>query len=227
MLKGKVLGSFLSLATTQARPAAPTSGHPPDGFTRCTATRPSRSSTPSRRDRHSAFASTKSLLLPVWRLCPAACPDTPLRRVRPHAHRPATPGEPSRRRGRVRQPKSRGGWWISCPGVASLTHTLSQPDGLLNGERVEIVTRDRNQPSVILSGSAAALRRLHHPAIHRASRLPRAGAASTPANPVSLRVTHESDTGGDAFWSYGIDAHVRVCCQWKSGRPLPRRRPGC
>ena len=52
-------------------------------------------------------------------------------------------------------------------------YSLTRAEGLVNSERVEIITRDRNQPSVILSRDGAhALCRLHHRSAHRSPDLP-------------------------------------------------------
>jgi hypothetical protein len=103
-------------------------------------------------------------------------------------------------------------------------YTLSHPDGLLNSERVTIVTRDRNQPSVILS-EVPQQRFVDYTIEPFTGRLVfRVPVPSLDANlnPVSVRVTYESDTGGDAFWSYGVDAHVRVVAPVEVGATFAR-----
>jgi len=92
----------------------------------------------------------------------------------------------------------------------------SGPYGLRNSavlegsEKVEAVTRDRRQPSVILS--VRPLTRLvdysFEPFSGRillASFLP---SVDENLNPVSLRITYEVDQGGPAFWVGGVDAQV-------------------
>lgn len=84
--------------------------------------------------------------------------------------------------------------------------------GLRNSERVEIIVRDRNQPSVILSrkpmtrfadyttepGSGRLIFRHPVPSM------------DPNFNPVSIRVSYEEERGGDAQWVYGGDAALRV-----------------
>ena len=86
-------------------------------------------------------------------------------------------------------------------------------DAVLEGsEKVEVVVRDRTQPSRIVA--VRPLTRLvdysFEPFSGRillATFLPGVDAN---LNPVTLRVTYEVDQGGDAFWVGGADAQVRV-----------------
>jgi uncharacterized repeat protein (TIGR01451 family) len=92
-------------------------------------------------------------------------------------------------------------------------YALTRAQGLINSERVEIITRDRNQPSVILS--RVALTRFADYTIEPLTGrlLFRAPVPSADANlnPVSIRVTYETESvGGDNFWVYGGDASLRV-----------------
>jgi uncharacterized repeat protein (TIGR01451 family) len=89
---------------------------------------------------------------------------------------------------------------------------LSQKSGLANSERVEIVTRDRNQPAVILKREV--LTRFTDYTIE-----PFSGRlvlkAPVPSvdqnfNPISVLVTYEVDQGGTPFWVFGGDAQVRA-----------------
>ena len=94
----------------------------------------------------------------------------------------------------------------------------SGPYGLRNNavyegsERVEVVTRDRNQPSRILS--VRPLARLVDYSFEVFSGrillnqfLP---GFDVNLNPVSLRVTYEVDQGTEAFWVAGADAQVKL-----------------
>ena len=85
-------------------------------------------------------------------------------------------------------------------------------DGLVNSEKVEILTRDRQQPSLILK--IVPLSRFSdyefEPFTGRI--LFRAPVPSLDANlnPISIRVTYEVDQGGDKFWVYGADGQVKL-----------------
>jgi len=92
-------------------------------------------------------------------------------------------------------------------------YVLSQAQGLVNSERVEIITRDRNQPTVILS--RVPLTRFADYTIEPLTGrlLLRAPVPSADANlnPVSIRVTYESETAtGDKYWVFGGDGSVRL-----------------
>lgn len=92
-------------------------------------------------------------------------------------------------------------------------YDLSRPDGLVNSERVELLTRDRNQPSVILR--RVAMTRFADYTIEAATGrlLFRAPVPSADANlnPVSIRITYEAESmETDRFWVYGGDASVRL-----------------
>jgi uncharacterized repeat protein (TIGR01451 family) len=89
---------------------------------------------------------------------------------------------------------------------------LSRPNSVVNSERVEIVTRDRNQPSVILS--TKPMMRFEEYTIEPLSGrvLFRAPVASMDANlnPVTIRVSYEVDQGGSQFMTYGGDGRLKV-----------------
>ena len=91
-------------------------------------------------------------------------------------------------------------------------YQLSRAEGLVNSERVELVTRDRNQPAVILR--TEVLERFTDYTIEPFSGrlvfkrpIP---SVDPELNPVAIRVTYEVETGGDAFWVYGANARVRA-----------------
>jgi len=82
---------------------------------------------------------------------------------------------------------------------------------LENSEKVEIITRDRNQPSLILR-SVTLTRFTDYEFEPFAGRLLfRAPVPSLDENlnPISIRVTYETDDGGKKYWVYGADG------QWK------------
>ncbi len=91
-------------------------------------------------------------------------------------------------------------------------YQLSRTEGLVNSERVELVTRDRNQPALILN--VETLERYTDYSIEPFSgRLifKRPIASVDPElNPVVIRVTYEVESGGQAFWVYGADAQLRA-----------------
>jgi hypothetical protein len=104
-------------------------------------------------------------------------------------------------------------------------YALTRAEGLVNSERVEIVTRDRNQPSVILSRTALTrfadytIEALTGRLIFR-NPIPSADAN---LNPVSIRVTYEAESaGGEKFWVYGGDASWRLTSRLEVGGTYAR-----
>ncbi|HVK53000.1 MAG TPA: SdrD B-like domain-containing protein [Pseudoxanthomonas sp.] len=94
------------------------------------------------------------------------------------------------------------------PSQGSGPYGLSNNAVLEGSERVEVITRDRHQPSRIIS--TRPLARLvdysFEPFSGRillSSFLP---AFDSELNPVSLRVTYELDQGTEKFWVYGVDS---------------------
>jgi uncharacterized repeat protein (TIGR01451 family) len=89
---------------------------------------------------------------------------------------------------------------------------LSQRSGLTNSERVEIITRDRNQPAVILK--VDLLTRFAdytiEPFTGRLLLKAPVPSVDQNLNPISIRVTYEVDQGGTPFWTFGADAQVRA-----------------
>ncbi len=89
---------------------------------------------------------------------------------------------------------------------------LSQRSGLTNSERVEIITRDRNQPAVILK--TQLLTRFAdytiEPFTGRLLLKAPVPSVDQNLNPVSIRVTYEVDQGGTPFWTFGADAQIRA-----------------
>jgi uncharacterized repeat protein (TIGR01451 family) len=104
-------------------------------------------------------------------------------------------------------------------------YALSRTTGLINSERVEIIVRDRNQPSLILSRTA--MTRFADYTIEPVSGriLFRAPVQSLDANlnPVSIRVTYETEDGrSKAFWVYGVDGSVRTGERLELGATVAR-----
>ncbi|GDY18656.1 hypothetical protein LBMAG56_00010 [Verrucomicrobiota bacterium] len=85
-------------------------------------------------------------------------------------------------------------------------------DGLVNSEKVEILTRDRQQPAVILKTVALARFSDYEFEPFTGRILFKAPVPSLDANlnPISIRVTYEADQGGDKFWVFGADAQVKL-----------------
>lgn len=89
---------------------------------------------------------------------------------------------------------------------------LSHIAGLVNSEKIEILTRDRNQPSIIIH-TVIQTRFLDYELEPLTGRiLFKAPIASLDENlnPISIRITYEVDQGGNQFWVTGADAQVKV-----------------
>ncbi len=85
-------------------------------------------------------------------------------------------------------------------------------NGLVNSEKIEIITRDRDNPGLIIK--TVSLTRFSDYEFEPLTGqiLFKAPIPSLDAdlNPISIRVTYEVDQGGDRFWVYGADAQVKV-----------------
>ncbi|MEP7156951.1 MAG: hypothetical protein ABI905_14325, partial [Betaproteobacteria bacterium] len=89
---------------------------------------------------------------------------------------------------------------------------LSHIAGLINSEKIEILTRDRNQRSVIIR-TVPQSRFVDYELEPLTGRiLFKAPIASLDENlnPISIRITYEVDQGGEQFWVTGADAQVKV-----------------
>ena len=101
----------------------------------------------------------------------------------------------------------------------------SGPYGLANNavlegsEKVEVIVRDRQQPSRIVS--VRALQRLldysFEPFSGRIVLSTFLPSFDSALNPVSLRVSYEVDQGGAPFWVYGLDAQWHLLPQLEVG----------
>ena len=91
-------------------------------------------------------------------------------------------------------------------------YDLRRAGMLENGERVEIITRDRNQPSVILKSVAQSRFSDYGIDATTGRILFRSPVPSLDQNlnPIFIRVTYEIDQGGDKYWVAGIDAQVKI-----------------
>ena len=97
--------------------------------------------------------------------------------------------------------------------------TLSRASGLINSEKIEILTRDRNQPAVILRAQPLA-RFVDYELEPLTGRiLFKAPIASLDENlnPISVRITYEVDQGGQNFWVAGGDVQVKLSDRFEVG----------
>ena len=89
---------------------------------------------------------------------------------------------------------------------------LANARGLINSEKLEVLTRSRNQPSLIIS--AVPLTRFVdyelEPLTGRVLLKSPIASLDENLNPISIRVTYEIDQGGAQFWVAGADAQVRI-----------------
>ncbi len=82
----------------------------------------------------------------------------------------------------------------------------------MNSEKIEIITRDRNQPAIILSSVPQArfgdyeIEALTGRVLFKAP----VPSVDQNLNPVFVRITYEVDQGGPEFWVAGIDAQVKL-----------------
>ncbi|HSH74060.1 MAG TPA: hypothetical protein VLA09_00035, partial [Longimicrobiales bacterium] len=94
-------------------------------------------------------------------------------------------------------------------------YQLRRTDGLLNSEKVEVITRDRNQPAVILQ--TRSMERFTdytvEPFSGRIIFKQPIPSVDGDLNPVLIRVSYEVENGGDRFWIYGADGQVKP---WES-----------
>ncbi len=91
-------------------------------------------------------------------------------------------------------------------------YRLSSSDGISGSEKVEILTRDRNQPSIILRAEPMVRFVDYEFEPFAGSIVFRAPVPSVDANlnPMSVRVTYEVDQGGPKYWLGGIDGTWRI-----------------
>ncbi|WP_293777369.1 hypothetical protein [uncultured Oxalicibacterium sp.] len=96
---------------------------------------------------------------------------------------------------------------------------VSKRDAVVGTEKVEIITRDRYQPAVILA--TETLQRggdySFEPFSGRILLNQPLPSVDANGNPKSLRVTYEVESNGESFWVYGIDGQVRLNEQTEVG----------
>jgi uncharacterized repeat protein (TIGR01451 family) len=91
-------------------------------------------------------------------------------------------------------------------------YQLGSRNARVNSERVEILTRDRNQSGRVLS--ARPMVRFFdyefEPFTGRLLFKAPVPSLNADLDPISIRITYEVDDGGPAFWTYGTDAQVKL-----------------
>jgi uncharacterized repeat protein (TIGR01451 family) len=92
-------------------------------------------------------------------------------------------------------------------------------NGIVNSEVVQILTRDRHQPALILETVQLTRFADYEFEPFTGRLLLKAPVPSLDANlnPISVRITYEVDQGGDPFWVYGADAQAKVTKWWEVG----------
>ena len=91
-------------------------------------------------------------------------------------------------------------------------YTLARTNIVPNSEKVEILTRDRNQPGIILKALSLArfsdyeIESLTGRILFKAP-IP---TLDLNFNQMSIRVTYEFEQGGPQFWVYGVDGQVKL-----------------
>ena len=99
---------------------------------------------------------------------------------------------------------------------------LTRNAGLINSEKIEVLTRNRNQPSVI-SRALPLVRFVDYELEPLTGRiLFKAPIASLDEelNPISIRVTYEVDQGGQQFWVAGADVAMKVGDRFEVGASI-------
>ncbi len=91
-------------------------------------------------------------------------------------------------------------------------YMLANATGVINGETIDILVRDRNQPAVILKITPATRfvdyeLEPYSGEILFTSPVP---SLDQNLNPISIRVTYEMDQGGERFWVSGVDGTIKL-----------------
>lgn len=92
-------------------------------------------------------------------------------------------------------------------------------NGIVNSEKVEIITRDRHQPSLVIKTEPLTRFADYEFEPFTGRILLRAPVPSLDANlnPIYVRVTYETQESGEKFWTYGGDAQLKVNKWWEVG----------
>ena len=107
---------------------------------------------------------------------------------------------------------------------------LNLPSGsVINSEKVEIITRDRNQTGLILKTEAKARFSDYEIEPYAGRLLFKSPVASLDAsfNPQTIRITYELDQGGTSFWIGGIDGQYKLTGSLEIGGAIVKdQNPG-
>lgn len=109
---------------------------------------------------------------------------------------------------------------IPANGTSGPFSITAAGDGFRNTEVVEIITRDRNQPALILQTRALERFTDYEFEPFTGRLLLRAPVASLDSNmnPQSIRITYEmEEEGGEKAWVWGVDGQVRITDRWEVG----------
>ena len=91
-------------------------------------------------------------------------------------------------------------------------YTLRYPNGVAGSERIELIVRDRNAPSVVLQ--VTPLVRFvdydFEPISGRLLFKSPVPSLDANLNPISIRATYEVEGGGEKYWVYGGEARARI-----------------
>jgi hypothetical protein len=92
-------------------------------------------------------------------------------------------------------------------------------NGIRNSEKVEILTRDRSQPSVILSDQIMTrfVDYTFDPFSGQVLFMSPVPTLDANFNPLSIRITYEVDAGGSAYYVAGVDGQIKLTDQWSVG----------
>lgn len=103
-------------------------------------------------------------------------------------------------------------------------YSVSNPNGVAGSEKVEIVVRDRNQPTVVLKATALARTSDYDFEPFSGKIVFRAPVPSfdDQLNPVTIRVTYEVDQGGEEFMVYGGDLKLALTDRLSLGVSVAR-----
>jgi uncharacterized repeat protein (TIGR01451 family) len=91
-------------------------------------------------------------------------------------------------------------------------YQLSAPNPVLNSQRVDIITRDRNQPTIVLNDVSLSQFTDYAVEPFTAQILFKAPIPSFDANlnPIYIRVSYEVNNGGPSYWVAGIDLREQL-----------------
>lgn len=103
-------------------------------------------------------------------------------------------------------------------------YSVSNPNGVTGSEKVQIVVRDRNQPTVILKSTLLTRSSDYEFEPFSGQIVFRAAVPSfdDQLNPVTIRITYEVDQGGDDFLVYGGDLKLALTDRLSLGVSMAR-----